>query len=318
MAPHWKCGSGQPVAGSNPALSATAPRSDGPGRVGALCSSLTHLEVRSLRCSAPPCQDRHPEELRCRGVLNADIVPLVLERVSVRRDEPHAGEAASSSRIAVRHRGGLLLFDTGFGFGNAELDERYHPHQARRVPDALRRGRDRDGRRSTPSSTATFMPTTPGQNAIFPGIPIYVQPAEWEIAHTTDHTILDWIDFAGVALSSRSPATTSLSTASGSSRRPATRPAISRSRFDRPRSRRSRRPGLLHARPNGPATRRPRGPIAGPGSSRPTTARSSACRRSIPSRSSLRPRPRSLDRALTQADAAGVRAHGGVSFRRPC
>jgi hypothetical protein len=24
MAPHWKCGSGQPVAGSNPALSATA------------------------------------------------------------------------------------------------------------------------------------------------------------------------------------------------------------------------------------------------------------------------------------------------------
>jgi hypothetical protein len=26
MAPHWKCGSGQPVAGSNPALSATAAR----------------------------------------------------------------------------------------------------------------------------------------------------------------------------------------------------------------------------------------------------------------------------------------------------
>jgi hypothetical protein len=26
MAPHWKCGSGQPVAGSNPALSATDPR----------------------------------------------------------------------------------------------------------------------------------------------------------------------------------------------------------------------------------------------------------------------------------------------------
>jgi hypothetical protein len=25
MAPHWKCGSGQPVAGSNPALSATLP-----------------------------------------------------------------------------------------------------------------------------------------------------------------------------------------------------------------------------------------------------------------------------------------------------
>jgi hypothetical protein len=30
MAPHWKCGSGKPVAGSNPALSATARRADGP------------------------------------------------------------------------------------------------------------------------------------------------------------------------------------------------------------------------------------------------------------------------------------------------
>jgi glyoxylase-like metal-dependent hydrolase (beta-lactamase superfamily II) len=36
-----------------------------------------------------------------------------------------------------------------------------------------------------------------GQNGLFPGIPIYVQPAEWEIAHTTDHTILEWIDFPG-------------------------------------------------------------------------------------------------------------------------
>ena len=36
-----------------------------------------------------------------------------------------------------------------------------------------------------------------GQNGAFPGVPIYVQPAEWEIAHTTDHTILDWIDFPG-------------------------------------------------------------------------------------------------------------------------
>ncbi len=41
------------------------------------------------------------------------------------------------------------------------------------------------------------MSTTPARTASFPGIPIYVQPAEWEIAHTTEHTILDWIDFPG-------------------------------------------------------------------------------------------------------------------------
>src|SRR6478609_7457144 len=57
MAPHWKCGSGQPVAGSNPALSANyAPRSDGRWLRWRLCSSLTHPQVRSLRCSPPPFQ----------------------------------------------------------------------------------------------------------------------------------------------------------------------------------------------------------------------------------------------------------------------
>ena len=36
-----------------------------------------------------------------------------------------------------------------------------------------------------------------GQNAAFPDTPIHVQPIEWELAHTTDHTVLEWIDFPG-------------------------------------------------------------------------------------------------------------------------
>ena len=59
MAPHWKCGSGQPVAGSNPALSASnATRPDAHGCVGRLRSSLTHVRVRSLRSSKSPSPDR--------------------------------------------------------------------------------------------------------------------------------------------------------------------------------------------------------------------------------------------------------------------
>ena len=43
MAPHWKCGSGQPVAGSNPALSAIyARRLDADALRWRLRSSLTH------------------------------------------------------------------------------------------------------------------------------------------------------------------------------------------------------------------------------------------------------------------------------------
>ena len=54
MAPHWKCGSGQPVAGSNPALSAIRAAADAQCVRCRLRSSLTHSSVRSLRRSAPP------------------------------------------------------------------------------------------------------------------------------------------------------------------------------------------------------------------------------------------------------------------------
>ena len=96
---------------------------------------------------------------------------------------------------AVRHRGGVFLFDTGFGFGNAELEPTYQPGR-----DASRR-RWRGARFAIDDVTAIanchLHADHAGQNAAFPGIPIYVQPAEWELAHTTDHTILEWIDFPG-------------------------------------------------------------------------------------------------------------------------
>ena len=36
-----------------------------------------------------------------------------------------------------------------------------------------------------------------GQNAAFPGIPTWVQPAEWAAAHEPDHTIVEWVDYEG-------------------------------------------------------------------------------------------------------------------------
>ena len=155
MAPHWKCGLGQPIAGSNPALSAT----DLPGSV------------------------------------IPDIVPLVLGGFRFAFDEPLAGEVGVVMAYAVRHRGGVLLFDTGFGFGNDELDA-YYRIDARRVPGVLAEAgiaiED-----VTSVVNCHLHVDHAGQNDLFPGIPIYVQPAEWEVAHTTEHTILDWIDFPG-------------------------------------------------------------------------------------------------------------------------
>jgi N-acyl homoserine lactone hydrolase len=94
---------------------------------------------------------------------------------------------------AIRHRGGIFLFDTGLGFGNEELDERYHP-VARRIGDALA-GAGIEIADVTAVANCHLHADHAGQNAAFPDVPIYVQATEWEIAHTTDHTILEWIDF---------------------------------------------------------------------------------------------------------------------------
>lgn len=94
---------------------------------------------------------------------------------------------------AIRHRGGIFLFDTGLGFGNEELDERYRP-VARRIGDALA---DAGIAKEDVTAVANchLHADHAGQNLAFPDVPIYVQGTEWEIAHTTDHTILEWIDF---------------------------------------------------------------------------------------------------------------------------
>jgi N-acyl homoserine lactone hydrolase len=94
---------------------------------------------------------------------------------------------------AIRHRGGVFLFDTGFGYGNAELDETYRPTK-KRIADALAEA----GLRSedvTAVANCHLHADHSGQNSAFPDIPTYVQATEWELAHTTDHTILEWIDF---------------------------------------------------------------------------------------------------------------------------
>jgi len=36
-----------------------------------------------------------------------------------------------------------------------------------------------------------------GQNAAFPGVPIFAQTPEWEAAHQPDYTIAEWVDFEG-------------------------------------------------------------------------------------------------------------------------
>ena len=124
-----------------------------------------------------------------------DITPLEMATFKFADEEPLAGQVGVVMAYVVRHGTGTLLFDTGFGFGNPELDAYYRP-RARRLPDVLAGVGIALGEIDAVVNCHLHVDHA-GQNALFPGVPIYVQPAEWVVAHTTDHTILEWIDFEG-------------------------------------------------------------------------------------------------------------------------
>jgi len=124
-----------------------------------------------------------------------EIVPLEMAEFTFADDEPLAGQTGVVMAYIVRHADGILLFDTGFGFGNAELDAYYRP-RARRLADVLASAGIGVSDVGTVVNCHLHVDHA-GQNSLFAGVPIHVQPAEWEIAHTTEHTILEWIDFTG-------------------------------------------------------------------------------------------------------------------------
>ena len=110
--------------------------------------------------------------------------------------EEYAGQTGVVVAYAIRHAGGVFLFDTGFGFGNRELDDCYQV-RARDVVETLKAG-GIDAAEVTAIANCHLHPDHSGQNGRFPGVPIYVQPTEWAIAHgPEEYTVLDWVDFPG-------------------------------------------------------------------------------------------------------------------------
>jgi N-acyl homoserine lactone hydrolase len=128
--------------------------------------------------------------------LVTDLQILPMELATFQFPDPElAGRRGVVMGYAVRHPAGVLVFDTGFGFGNEELEATYHP-VVRHIGDALAEvGVAID--EVTAVVNCHLHADHAGQNGAFPGVPIHVQPIEWELAHTHDHTILDWIEAPG-------------------------------------------------------------------------------------------------------------------------
>lgn len=121
------------------------------------------------------------------------------ELATFRHPDPAlAGRRGVVMGFAVRHDGGVLLVDTGFGFGDAELDARYDI-RARRIDEAMRDvGIHRDD--VTGLVNCHLHADHAGQNAAFPGVPTVVQATEWALRLTPDHTIRAWVDYPGVTI----------------------------------------------------------------------------------------------------------------------
>jgi N-acyl homoserine lactone hydrolase len=124
-----------------------------------------------------------------------NIVPLEMAEFRFADDEPLAGQTGVVMAYAVLHDRGILLFDTGFGFGNDEVEARYRP-RARHLPEVLAES-DIDLADVKTVVNCHLHIDHAGQNDLFPNVPIHAQPEEWRTAHSTDYTILEWIDFPG-------------------------------------------------------------------------------------------------------------------------
>jgi glyoxylase-like metal-dependent hydrolase (beta-lactamase superfamily II) len=125
-----------------------------------------------------------------------EVLALPMGEFTFAKDEPHAGQTGVVVAYAIRHPAGVFLFDTGFGFGRADLDT-YYQVRNRSITEALAdAGIARE--EITALANCHLHVDHAGQNPRFPNVPIYVQPTEWQVAHgPEEYTILDWIDFPG-------------------------------------------------------------------------------------------------------------------------
>ena len=127
---------------------------------------------------------------------SVEVIPLELGEFRF-PDPELAGRRGVVLGYAVRHPGGVFLFDTGFGFGDGELDRVYQP-VARPVGEVLHDA-GIDLRDVTAVANCHLHADHAGQNGAFRDLPvrIHVQSTEWDLAHTTEHTVLEWIDAPG-------------------------------------------------------------------------------------------------------------------------
>ena len=137
--------------------------------------------------------------MAARTAADADVLPMLLATVVFPEFHPLAGQRGDVLGFAIRRAtgdGGLVLYDTGIGEGSGLIDRFYQPIR-RPLADALAdHGYGLDDITAVVNSHLHFDHC--GNNPLLPGIPIYAQTVELDLARTTPrYTVPDWIDFPG-------------------------------------------------------------------------------------------------------------------------
>ncbi|MBA3303824.1 MAG: N-acyl homoserine lactonase family protein [Actinomycetota bacterium] len=123
-----------------------------------------------------------------------DVVPLHLADITFPESHPLRGQIGQMFAFAIRHRSGLVLFETGIGRGNDVLDRHYQVVHRPIEIELERVGHRVDDVRAIVNSHLHFDHC--GGNVLFPGVPIYVQTAEYRAAKEPLYTVPEWVDFA--------------------------------------------------------------------------------------------------------------------------
>lgn len=124
-----------------------------------------------------------------------DVDRMLLAELTWPPGTPRAGQSIPVYASVIRHDRGLLLFDTGVGTGSPEVDREWHP---RRFPfDAALAGLGHTRSEVIGIVICHLHFDHCGESRLFPGVPIYVQKAEYEATREKDYTVPEWVDFPG-------------------------------------------------------------------------------------------------------------------------
>jgi glyoxylase-like metal-dependent hydrolase (beta-lactamase superfamily II) len=124
-----------------------------------------------------------------------EILPLHLSDVTFPASHPLAGSDGTIYGFAVRGAAGVVLFDTGVGYGHDWIDAHYRPRN-RRLTDVLRE-HGVSPRDMLAGANSHLHFDHCGQNESLGSVPVYAQAVEYESTRGPTYTVREWVDFPG-------------------------------------------------------------------------------------------------------------------------